>query len=40
MGEEIVVDDADRDSASLIRASDILYTIIRSSAVYLHIILI
>jgi hypothetical protein len=40
MGEKAVVDDSDCSRASIIRAFDIFYSIIRSSAVYIYIVLI
>ena len=40
MAEETLVDDTDSSSAFIIRPINILYSVISSRAVYLHIILI
>jgi len=40
VGEKTLVDDSDSGGAFIIRPFDILYPIIRSRAVYLHIVLI
>ena len=40
MGEKTLVDDPDRNGLAVVRASDIFYSVICCSAVYLHFVLI